>query len=622
MKLEVFCLARRASEVSDIGHEMLLARSGHVLCIAGRVKTEYPPSRLAGSIVFRLFFSPDLTFRQTMGNSLSIPLQVVTAPAAVIIKAPKEAEKLVKSTAKVVDNVVNNVVVPVAKGTANIAVAVVTVKPNKAKLGLGQITQGSCNLAGQAAQTAGKVTGAVIKPVSKDASDLFRMGGDMTKFACEIVGDIAMEFAKDVGNPTMPQVHYRTLVFLSDIFLLQKIDFKSVTPLFEFNKATGVASVSVSTVLLASVIGSFSDVSDKNSTFVWQTAAPHIGDGYIRLFIRVHKKMAGSVRCNINAVVRINFHIDGGLILDDFAIESVQPDPGAVAKSFIQNIALSKMHDKLKENELGDVLSKPNIVTKVSEIAGANGIQVADIPGLLRAAAKTVKGTISGTAGLIITLDVVKALQIAAGVAPQESVNLSLFRAPLRFRDGRLFLFCGLQYVKYDMDKNAVVAGYPKDIAANWGNNWPKWAKVDAALLYPDGRVFLFCDNVYVKFDAAKNCVAPGYPKAIAANWPGWPAGWDRIDAALDYPDGRIFFFRGSQYIKFDAVNDRVAPGYPKQIAGNWGNNWPVSWDHVDSALTYKDGRVFFFRGSEYIKFDVANDRVAPGYPKPIAGNW
>lgn len=85
-------------------------------------------------------------------------------------------------------------------------------------------------------------------------------------------------------------------------------------------------------------------------------------------------------------------------------------------------------------------------------------------------------------------------------------------------------------------------------------------------------------------------------------------------------PSGtRAYFFSGDQYVRYDVANDAVDPGYPKPIAGNW----PGLFDRdIDAAVVAPSGNVYFFRGTEYIRYDWDADQAAPGYPRPIEGNW
>lgn len=143
-----------------------------------------------------------------------------------------------------------------------------------------------------------------------------------------------------------------------------------------------------------------------------------------------------------------------------------------------------------------------------------------------------------------------------------------------------------------------------------------------AAMVWPNGKIYFFNGAQYTRYDVAKDRTDSGYPASIAPNWHNWPAAWtDGIDAGLDWGNGKAYIFRGSQYIRYDIATDRVDPGYPAPIAGNWGN-WPATWTSVDASVRWPNGKVYFFRGYEYLRYDIATDRVDPGYPAPIAGNW
>jgi hemopexin/astacin (peptidase family M12A) len=143
-----------------------------------------------------------------------------------------------------------------------------------------------------------------------------------------------------------------------------------------------------------------------------------------------------------------------------------------------------------------------------------------------------------------------------------------------------------------------------------------------AGVVWPNGKIYFFNGAKYTRYDISNDRADSGFPATISTFWHNWPASWtDGIDAGLDWGNGKAFFFRGSQYVRYDIAADKVDAGYPAPIAGNWGN-WPASWTSVDASVMWNNGKAYFFRGSEYLRYDVAADRVDPGYPAPISGNW
>ena len=61
-------------------------------------------------------------------------------------------------------------------------------------------------------------------------------------------------------------------------------------------------------------------------------------------------------------------------------------------------------------------------------------------------------------------------------------------------------------------------------------------------------------------------------PQPAAQNTPG-------MQAAAVWNNGKAYFFKGSQYLRYDIAADKVDAGYPKPIAGNWPGFWPGGLD-------------------------------------------
>jgi hypothetical protein len=99
-----------------------------------------------------------------------------------------------------------------------------------------------------------------------------------------------------------------------------------------------------------------------------------------------------------------------------------------------------------------------------------------------------------------------------------------------------------------------------------------------------------------------------------------------RIDAAIDGQSqyaGKAYFFEGDQYIRYDWATDKVDPGYPKSIAEwNLPGGFTGGFDTVLNGGGPYSGKVYFFKGDQYVRYDWAADKADPGYPKLISGNW
>lgn len=196
-----------------------------------------------------------------------------------------------------------------------------------------------------------------------------------------------------------------------------------------------------------------------------------------------------------------------------------------------------------------------------------------------------------------------------------------------RWGNGREYLFHKDQYLLYDVSSNQVDQGYPRLIAGNW----PGMAeagfvnKVDAAVKWWNGKVYFFLGNQYLRYDIGADKVDSGYPLPIAGNWPGMAeAGFaNKVDAAVKWWNGKVYFFSGNQYLRYDIGADKVDCGYPRSIAGNWPGMAEAGFaDKVDAVVNWGNGKVYFFLENKYLSYDIFTDQVDPSYPRLISENW
>lgn len=147
-----------------------------------------------------------------------------------------------------------------------------------------------------------------------------------------------------------------------------------------------------------------------------------------------------------------------------------------------------------------------------------------------------------------------------------------------------------------------------------------RWRKKtsEAAFTAPNGKIYFFNGDRYDRFDPSSNRVDRS-SRSIAAWWPGLVG---NIDAAFHWKGkGKIYFFKGDNYYRYDWNRDRVDAGYPRNIAGHWPGlaNFTGGARDLDAAIDWGDGRIFFFKGNEYIQYDKDTDRAARGYPRHIS---
>jgi hypothetical protein len=188
----------------------------------------------------------------------------------------------------------------------------------------------------------------------------------------------------------------------------------------------------------------------------------------------------------------------------------------------------------------------------------------------------------------------------------------------------KAYLFNGSTYVRYDVAADRADAGYPAPIRPNWRNLPERFgSRLDAVVKWPNGKAYLFKGSRYARYDVAADRMDDGYPLRIGGHWPGFPAAFEAsVDAGVVWPNGKAYFFKGNQYIRYDVAADRADPGYPLPIAGNWPGLPPAFQRGIDAIVVWPNGKAYIFRRDQYCRYDVAADRVDPGYPLLTKGNW
>ncbi|WNM62491.1 alkaline phosphatase D family protein [Candidatus Nitrospira neomarina] len=157
----------------------------------------------------------------------------------------------------------------------------------------------------------------------------------------------------------------------------------------------------------------------------------------------------------------------------------------------------------------------------------------------------------------------------------------------------------------------------------------PFKSDIDAALSYPNGFFYLFKGGQYVKWEPGVG-VKPTYggQKMRTIGVTGWVSFPDefhyKIDAAMYDPQSEhVYFFKGQYYIMYkpDAGVVRTRDGQKIRQLGITGwESFPDAFKQgIDSALYYPpDGHIYFFKEREYLRWDMDENEVAPHYPRRL----
>ncbi|XP_067879381.1 matrix metalloproteinase-21-like isoform X2 [Heterodontus francisci] len=143
-----------------------------------------------------------------------------------------------------------------------------------------------------------------------------------------------------------------------------------------------------------------------------------------------------------------------------------------------------------------------------------------------------------------------------------------------------------------------------------------------------DGRLvigfntYFFRDSWYWMYENRNNRTRYGDPLPICSGWRGIPAaGIDAFVHVCTWSKEAAYFFKGTQYWRYDHLNDRAytedphGVRYPKLIS----QGFPGISGPINAALfDRRDQCIYFFKESMVTAFNVNTNRRVTGYPKRI----
>lgn len=133
---------------------------------------------------------------------------------------------------------------------------------------------------------------------------------------------------------------------------------------------------------------------------------------------------------------------------------------------------------------------------------------------------------------------------------------------------------------------------------------------LSALLSYDSKKVYLIRGKKGTCYDIEAR--KSGEPKQLNEMWPSLLEirGFETIDTILKGTDlkssdkklsSKLFLLRGSQCVCLDIETKQIDEGYPKPIAEQWPG---VTFERVDAILSTDFESVYFFMGSQYIRYN------------------
>ena len=160
------------------------------------------------------------------------------------------------------------------------------------------------------------------------------------------------------------------------------------------------------------------------------------------------------------------------------------------------------------------------------------------------------------------------------------------------------------------------------DRGATEPRNWPCEGRCfDAAWISNKGWAFFFKGNQFWRYDIPFRKADLGdneitFPRQMR-RWPGLPQAWSGgVDAALNTGDGKVLWFKGREYVRIDVYDQKIEAG-PLPIATQWPGLPPAWSAGFNAAINWDNGSVTFIKGREGLTYDLATNKA--GDPRPIA---
>ncbi|XP_022521753.1 matrix metallopeptidase-21, partial [Astyanax mexicanus] len=135
-------------------------------------------------------------------------------------------------------------------------------------------------------------------------------------------------------------------------------------------------------------------------------------------------------------------------------------------------------------------------------------------------------------------------------------------------------------------------------------------------------NTYFMREGWYWLYENRNNRTRFGDPISVQVGWHGIPSsGVDAYVHVWTRKTDEVYFFKGTQYWRYDSENDQVfsrdpdGQRYPRLISEGFpGVPAPIDTAYYDR----RDAHIYFFKGSKVYRFDVGANLLAAGSPKKI----
>ncbi|MQL50003.1 photopexin B [Photorhabdus khanii] len=186
------------------------------------------------------------------------------------------------------------------------------------------------------------------------------------------------------------------------------------------------------------------------------------------------------------------------------------------------------------------------------------------------------------------------------------------------------YFFLNTENIKYYDDPQINKGDTPQSISNDWPNLPIEFQKDIDDVINLNGSLYFFKGSQYLKFDIAKAQIIDG-PKPIVDGWPGLKGtGFENsIDAATELTANTVYFLKGKDCIDYTMSSHTANK---KTISDRWGTTGKYSGfsENLDAVILWKNiagSIIYLFKGNRYIRYNTKSNAIDGG-PTAIQTYW